>query len=83
MKAEQEKTGLKHGDKRQDDLQDAPGADHIPEGLVRERKGPLDLDIGCNEAATQVPGNGTPETTAHEKRDKMHRDNGVPPQIRD
>ena len=40
-KAEQEKTGLKGADKRQGDLQDAHGDDHIPEGLKRERKGPL------------------------------------------
>ena len=34
-KAEQEKTGLKGGDKRQGDLQDAPGDDHVPEGFLR------------------------------------------------
>ena len=45
-KAEQEKTGLKGDDKRQDALQDAPGDDHTPQGLKRERKGPLDKDLG-------------------------------------
>ena len=45
-KAEQEKTGLKGGDKQQGDLQNAPGDDHVPEGIMRERKGPLDKDLG-------------------------------------
>jgi hypothetical protein len=45
-KAEEEKTGLKGGDKRQGDLRDAPSDEHMPEGLTRERKGPLDKDVG-------------------------------------
>ena len=56
-KAEQEKTRLKGGDKTQGNLQDAPGDDHTPEGLERERKGPLDKNVGRNEKATQAPGN--------------------------
>jgi hypothetical protein len=50
-KAEQEKTGLKGGDKRQGDLQNAPGDDHIPEGLLRPRKGPYDKTVGRQEAS--------------------------------
>jgi hypothetical protein len=52
--AEQEKTGLKGGDKRQGDLQDAPGDDHMPEGLKREPKGPLDKDHGCKHETGKV-----------------------------
>ena len=44
--AEQEKPGLSGGDKGQGNLQNAPGDDHIPEGLKRERTGPLDKDVG-------------------------------------
>jgi hypothetical protein len=57
-KAEQEKTGLKGGDKRQGDLQDAPGENHIPEGLLRPRKGPYDKNLGrieASEAPRAVP----------------------------
>jgi hypothetical protein len=54
-KAEQEKIGLKGEDKRQDDLQDAPGNAYTPEGLQRPRKGPYDKNVGRNEEATQVP----------------------------
>jgi hypothetical protein len=54
-KAEQEKTGLKGTDKRQGDLQDAPGDTHVPEGLKRERKGPYDKNVGRAEAAAQAP----------------------------
>jgi hypothetical protein len=53
-KAEQEKTGLKGGDKQQGDLQNAPD-NELPEGLQRERKGPYDKDVGRNEGASQVP----------------------------
>lgn len=53
-KAEQEKTGLSGGDKRQGDLQNAPD-EEIPEGLRRERKGPYDKNAGRNEADSQVP----------------------------
>jgi hypothetical protein len=53
-KAEQEKTGMKGGDKRQGDLQNAPG-NELPEGLQRERKGPYDRQVGRNEDASQVP----------------------------
>ena len=49
-KAEQEKTGLKGGDKSQGDLQNsASGPADLPEGLQRERRGPLDK----NAAATK------------------------------
>ncbi len=54
-KAEQEKTGLKGGDKRQGDLRDAPGDDHIPEGLLRRRKGPYDKNVGRMEEASEAP----------------------------
>jgi hypothetical protein len=53
-KAEQEKTGMKGGDKRQGDLQNAPD-NELPEGLQRERKGPYDRQVGRNEDASQVP----------------------------
>ena len=53
-KAEQEKTGLKGGDKQQGDLQNAPD-NELPEGLQRERKGPYDKRVGRNEEASQVP----------------------------
>lgn len=33
----------------------------LPEGLARERKGPLDKNVGRNEAATQVPKNWNPK----------------------
>jgi hypothetical protein len=58
IKAEQEKTGLKGGDKQQGDLRN-PAHQPIdtPEGLERERKGPLDKNVGRNEKATHVPGN--------------------------
>ena len=37
--------GLRDGDKKQGDLRNAPRADReLPEGLKRERKGPLDKD---------------------------------------
>ena len=47
-------TGPKHGgeglhdrDKSQGDLRDAPSADRdLPEGLKREREGPIDKDAG-------------------------------------
>jgi hypothetical protein len=54
-KAEQEKTGLRGGDKRQGDLQDGPGDAHTPEGLQRPRKSPYDRNVGRNEDASQVP----------------------------
>ena len=54
-KAEQEKIGLKGGDKRQGDLQDGPGDSHTPEGLQRPRKGPYDKNVGRNEEISQVP----------------------------
>jgi hypothetical protein len=54
MKAQQEKTGLKGGDKRQGDLQNAADSE-LPEGLKRDRKGPYDKNVGRNEEATQVP----------------------------
>ena len=55
-KAEQENTGLQGGDKRQGDLQNSPLQPiDTPEGLKRERKGPLD-NLGRNEKVTQVPG---------------------------
>jgi hypothetical protein len=53
--AEQEKTGLKGGDKRHGDLQDAPGDGHMPEGLTRERKGPLDKDLGRGHVTQGKP----------------------------
>jgi hypothetical protein len=37
--------------KRQGDLQNAPGDDHIPEGLLRPRKGPYDKTVGRQEAS--------------------------------
>jgi hypothetical protein len=36
--------------KRQGDLQNAPGDDHISEGLLRPRKGPHDKAVGREEA---------------------------------
>ena len=37
--------GLRGGDKKQGDLRNAPHADReLPEGLKRERKGPLERD---------------------------------------
>jgi hypothetical protein len=54
-KAEQEKSGLKGGDKRQRDLQDAPGDNHIPEGLLRSRKGPYDKNVGRMEEMSESP----------------------------
>lgn len=32
----------------------------LPEGLMRERKGPLDKNVGRNEEATQAPKNWKP-----------------------
>ena len=61
-KAEQEKTGLKGGDKRQVDLQDAPGDDHIPEGLSRPRKGPYDKNVGRTEEAPRAVPDRDPAT---------------------
>jgi len=55
-KAEQEKTGLQGGDKRQGDLQNSPLQPITPEGLKRERKGPLDKNLGRNEKTIQIPG---------------------------
>ena len=46
-KAEQEKTGLKGPDKSQGDLRG--GESELPEGLKRERKGPLNKDKGRDE----------------------------------
>ena len=54
-KAEQEKISLKGGDKRQGDLQDAPGDNHVPEGLLRPRKGPYDKNVGRMEEASEAP----------------------------
>jgi hypothetical protein len=45
MKAENEKKDLTGKDKSQDDLVDG-GPQETPEGLKRERKGPLDKDVG-------------------------------------
>ena len=53
-KAEQEKTGLKGGDKQQGNLQNVSD-NELPEGLQRERKGPYDKNVGRNEEASQVP----------------------------
>ena len=53
-KAEQEKTGLKGGDKQQGDLRNVPDSE-LPEGLQRDRKGPYDQNVGRNEEASQVP----------------------------
>ena len=33
----------------------------LPEGLLRERKGPLDKNVGRDEVATQVPKNWNPK----------------------
>jgi hypothetical protein len=56
--AKEQKTGLAGRDKQQGDLRDQPSQPlAMPEGLVRERKGPLDKNLGRNEKATQVPGN--------------------------
>jgi hypothetical protein len=46
-KAEQEKTGLEGKDKSQGDLRG--GEQELPEGLQRERKGPLDKHRGRDE----------------------------------
>lgn len=45
-KAHQEKTGLTGQDKSQGDLRDADKPRELPEGLKRERKGPLDKNEG-------------------------------------
>ena len=47
-KAEPEKTGLKAGTRDR-------GLDHIPEGLLRPRKGPYDKDVGRMGAASEAP----------------------------
>ena len=60
-KAEQEKTGLKGGDKSQGDLQDAPGDDHIPEGLLRPRKGPYDKNVGRMEGGRMEGASEAPQ----------------------
>jgi len=55
-KAEQEKSGLAGGDKQQGDLQNSPDTPvEMPEGLERERKGPLDKNKG-REPANHVLG---------------------------
>jgi hypothetical protein len=38
--------GLRDEDKRQDDLQDSDSGRELPEGLERERKGPLNPSSG-------------------------------------
>lgn len=39
--------GLRDGDKKQGDLRNAPHANReLPDGLKRERKGPVDKDRG-------------------------------------
>jgi hypothetical protein len=48
MKAHREKTDLTGKDKSQDDLVDG-GEQQTPEGLKRERKGPLDKNVGRND----------------------------------
>jgi hypothetical protein len=64
--------GLRGQDKQQSLLRDRssdqrdPGRgeppprkrDGVPEGLERPRKGPYDKNVGRNEMATQVPGDG-------------------------
>jgi hypothetical protein len=47
-KAHEEKKGLEGHDKVQDDLTDG-GTQEIPEGLKRERKGPLGKNVGRDE----------------------------------
>jgi hypothetical protein len=48
--------GLRGGDKRQGDLQDAPDGQELPEGLKRERKGPVDKNVGrAAEPKTDAP----------------------------
>jgi hypothetical protein len=49
---EQEKTGLKGRDKTQADLRG--GEKELPDGLLRERKGPLDKDKGRDESGQQA-----------------------------
>jgi len=45
--------GLHDGDKQQGDLRNAPHADReLPEGLKRERKGPVDKDTGRKDQAS-------------------------------
>jgi hypothetical protein len=51
-KAEQEKTGLKGHDKSQGNLRG--GEKELPEGLLRERKGPLDKDRGRDDDREQA-----------------------------
>jgi hypothetical protein len=48
VKAHQEKTGLAGQDKSQGNLRDG-GPPETPEGLKRERKGPLDKNEGRGE----------------------------------
>lgn len=45
VKANEEKTGLKGHDKQHGDLVNG-GPQEIPEGLKRERKGPMDKNEG-------------------------------------
>ena len=55
--------GLAGHDKQQGDLQDRGTyrQPNLPEGLTRERKGPLDNHVGRGEAAPQVPKNSHPK----------------------
>jgi hypothetical protein len=52
MKAHEEKKDLTGKDKSQGDLVDG-GAQETPEGLKRDRKGPLDKDVGRKDDAGQ------------------------------
>ena len=54
-KAEQEKDETEGRDKRQGDLQDAPGDNHVPEGLLRPRKGPYDKNVGRMAEVSEAP----------------------------
>jgi hypothetical protein len=48
LKSHEEKKDLTGKDKSQDDLVDG-GEQQMPEGLKRERKGPLDKNVGRND----------------------------------
>ncbi|WP_157100111.1 hypothetical protein [Rhodoplanes sp. Z2-YC6860] len=48
----EEKKGLTGQDKSQDDLRG--GENELPEGLKRERKGPIDKDKGRNDDHSEL-----------------------------
>lgn len=72
--AQQEKTGLRGGDKQQGDLQN-PARQPIdtPEGLKRERKGPVDKTAG-RKGAEPSPLEGPAAYAPHEDGERAFPD---------